>query len=253
MIPNPPAFDHQKLEHGHKSLAYAHQAGAAQAPGIFFMPGYASDMQGSKADFLSQQCARAGRAFTRFDYSGHGLSSGRFEDGCIGEWLEDALAIFDAVTQGRQILVGSSMGGWLMLLLALKRPERIAGLVGIAAAPDFTQDLVWEKLTPAQQAELKAKGVLYEPSDYGAPLPYTLKLIEEGRGHLLLDKPIAISAPVHLIQGMKDTDVPWQTALRLMECLTSDQVSLTLIKDGTHRLSRPQDLAKLWDAIVRMA
>lgn len=250
-------FEHKKLTLADRSLAYRQDGAAGTSPdskpGIMFLSGFFSDMTGTKASYLAERCTETGRCFTRFDYRGHGLSSGAFIDGCIGDWLDDAIKVFDAVTRGPQILVGSSMGGWIMLLLALARPERVAGLVGIAAAPDFTEELVWQKLTPAQQQEMQQKGVLYEPSDYGDPLPYTLKLVEDGRKHLLLNKSIAIHAPTHLLQGMKDNDVPWRLAPRIAEKLASPNVQVTLIKEGDHRLSTPADLQLLWNTILSLA
>ncbi len=250
-------FEHKKLTLADRSLAYRQDGAVGTAPdskpGIMFLSGFFSDMTGTKASYLAERCTETSRCFTRFDYRGHGLSSGAFIDGCIGDWLDDAIKVFDAITKGPQILVGSSMGGWIMLLLALARPERVAGLVGIAAAPDFTEELVWQKLTPAQQQEMLQKGVLYEPSDYGDPLPYTLKLVEEGRKHLLLDKPIPIQAPTHLLQGMKDNDVPWQVAPRIAEKLVAPNVRVTFIKEGDHRLSTPADLQLLWNTIVGLA
>jgi pimeloyl-ACP methyl ester carboxylesterase len=214
-------------------------------PGVVFLGGFASDMTGTKATFLESHCRKRGQAFVRFDYFGHGRSSGRFADGTIGRWRDDALAVIDRLTQGPQILVGSSMGGWLMLLAALARPRRIAGLVGIAAAPDFTEALMWAELSPAAREQLLRTGQWLEPSRYGPDLPITRRLIEEGRRHLLLDAPVAIAAPVRLLHGMADPDVPWRWALRIAERLTGADVVVTLIKDGDHRLSRPEDLARL--------
>ena len=205
-----------------------------------------SDMTGTKAMALESWAKNAGRAFLRFDYQGHGASSGRFEEGTIGLWAADAIAAFDALTEGPQVLVGSSMGGWIMLLTALARPERISALVGIAAAPDFTEDLMWPTFDEAARATLQRDGVLHQPSDYGdEPYTITLKLIEDGRQHLLLRKPLPITCPVRLIQGMADADVPWQTALRIAETLESDDVEVQLVKAGDHRLSTPEDLARL--------
>jgi pimeloyl-ACP methyl ester carboxylesterase len=246
-MPDEIAF--QTLQLSDRTLAYRHD-GAKQAnlkrPNLMFLPGFFSDMTGSKASFLAQRCIADARSLMRFDYRGHGQSSGQFTDGCIGDWLEDAIAVLDKLTTGKLILVGSSMGGWIMLLLALARPMRVAGLVGIAAAPDFTQDLVWELLSPEQRDALQNNGVIYEPSEYGAPVPYTLKLVEEGRKHLLLRAPIPITCPVRLIQGKMDTDVPWQTAERLREQLQSKDVRISYVQDGEHRLSRDSDLELLW-------
>jgi pimeloyl-ACP methyl ester carboxylesterase len=234
------------------AIAYrrvAARAGDAR-PGIVFLSGFASDMTGTKAAALAAWAEARGRAFLRFDYSGHGRSSGAFRDGTIGRWSEDALAVLDCLTAGPQILVGSSMGGWIMLLAALARPERVAGLVGIAAAPDFTEDLMWAAMPPATRAQLLAEGVVQEPSQYqDAPLEITRALIEDGRRRLVLRAPLDIRCPVRLLHGMADPDVPWETALRLSKQLGSDDVTVTLIKDGDHRLSRAQDLHRLFAAI----
>jgi pimeloyl-ACP methyl ester carboxylesterase len=203
-------------------------------------------MTGTKALFLEDYCSRNGRAYLRFDYFGHGGSSGDPAHGTIGHWVEDAKAVLDALTEGPQILVGSSMGGWIMLLAALARTERVHALLGIAAAPDFTEDLLWSRLDPAQRAELKAMGSTSMPSDYD-PAGYAIgrALIEEGRRHLVLRSPIALDCPVRLLHGLRDTSVPWQTSLRLAEGLMSRDVAVTLVKDGDHRLSTAADLARL--------
>ena len=214
-------------------------------PATVFLPGFRSDMGGAKALETQAFCARNGMACLLLDYSGHGASGGTFEAGTIGRWRDDALFLIDRHTEGDLVLVGSSMGGWIALLLALARPERIAGLVGIAAAPDFTETLMWAAMTDGEREILLRDGMLLTPSQYGDPVPVTSALIEDGRSHLLLDKPIAIHAPVRLLQGQLDPDVPWQTAIRLAERLEADDVQVTLIKDGDHRLSRPGDLALL--------
>jgi len=215
-------------------------------PGLMFLGGFMSDMTGSKALALEAYARRSGRAFLRFDYRGHGASSGRFEDGTVGAWAGDAVAVLDALTEGPQILVGSSMGGWIMLLAALARPQRIAGLVGIAPAPDFTEDLIWGRATAQQRQELESAGYVDQPSEYSvAPYRITRHLIQEGRGHLLLGTPIPLTCPVRLIHGLKDADVPWQTSLRLAEALESEDVEVTLVKNAAHRLSEPEDLARL--------
>jgi pimeloyl-ACP methyl ester carboxylesterase len=222
-------------------------------PGIVFLGGFKSDMTGSKAAALDGFCGRRGLGFLRFDYSGHGESSGDFIDGSISRWTEDALAAFDRLTEGPQIVIGSSMGGWIMLLVALARRERVKGLIGIAAAPDFTEELIWRSLSEAEQARLMHEGRLAQPSEYSEePYVITGKLIEDGRKHLLLGQPIAIDAPVRLLQGMADPDVPFHTAERLAKRLTSKDVTVTLVKDGDHRLSRPQDLARLEAAIEEL-
>ena len=214
-------------------------------PTTVFLPGFRSDMGGAKALATNAFCERNGLACLRLDYAGHGASGGRFEDGTIGRWRDDALFLIDQHTEGDLVLVGSSMGGWIALLLALARPDRVVGLVGIAAAPDFTQTLMWDAMTDGEREILLRDGVLLTPSDYGPPVPVTSRLIEDGRTHLLLGAPIAINTPVRLLQGQQDPDVPWQTAMRLGERLETDDVQITLIKDGDHRLSRPGDLALL--------
>ena len=218
----------------------------ARGPGVVFLGGFNSDMTGTKAEELSAFCANEGRAFLRFDYSGHGASGGRFADGTIGRWAEDAACVFDRLTDGPQVLVGSSMGGWIALLLALRRPERAAALVGIAAAPDFTARIVEELPAEAREA-IAREGVWRRPSEYGDPYPITRALLEEGERHMLLrgGGPIPISAPVRLLHGQRDPDVPWQLSLWAAEALASEDVQVTLVKDGDHRLSRPRDLALL--------
>lgn len=228
-------------------LAWARIPGAG--PGVVFLGGFRSDMTGSKALALRDACAARGRAFLRFDYSGHGASAGRFEEGTIGAWAQDALTVFDALTDGPQVLVGSSMGGWISLLLARARPERIAGCIGIAPAPDFTETLMWPSFTGAQRDELKTRGVIHLPSQYGDPVPITRALIEDGARHSVLGSPIPLACPVRILQGMRDPDVPWRHALRLVDALAGEDVRLHLIKDGDHRLSRPEDLALLVETL----
>jgi pimeloyl-ACP methyl ester carboxylesterase len=223
-------------------------------PGILFLSGYASDMQGTKASALGEWAAARGQAMTRFDYFGHGQSSGAMRDGSIGRWRDDALTVFDELTAGPQILVGSSMGGWIMLLLALARPERVAGLVGIASAPDFTEDLMWNLFSAEVQERILSEGAVHMPSNHGdAVFEISREFIEEGRQHLLLRAPIAIASTVRLLHGMADSDVPWRTSLRLLERLTSTDATLTLIKDGDHRLSRPRDLARIFAAVAEVS
>jgi pimeloyl-ACP methyl ester carboxylesterase len=224
-------------------LAWARQEGSG--PTVVFLPGFRSDMGGEKATALAAYCAVRGQAMLRFDYSGHGASGGRFEEGTIGRWADDALAVIDQVSGGPLVLVGSSMGGWIALLAARGRPERVAALIGIAAAPDFTEVLMWQAMSFEQRATLMTQGVLHVPSQYGDPYPITRGLIEDGRNHLLLQEPIAVDCPVRLLHGQCDPDVPWGFALRIADQLTSQDVKVTLVKDGDHRLSRPQDLALL--------
>ena len=226
------------------SIAYRRLEG--QTPGIVFMGGFRSDMTGTKALFLEDYCRRHGREYVRFDYFGHGASSGDFARGTIGRWREDAIAVIDSLTEGPQILVGSSMGGWIMLLAALARPRRVAALVGIAPAPDFTEGLLPKRLTPEQRQEIEDTGVVVLSSDYDpAGYLYTRALIEDGRQHLLLGGPIPLDVPVRLLHGFDDASVPWQLSLRLAEHLRSRDVVVTLVKGGDHRLSSDADLARL--------
>ena len=247
--PSPPSLLERE---GRETIAYRAMAGSA--PGVMFCGGFMSDMTGTKATALEAHCRRRGRAFVRFDYSGHGASGGAFRDGTIGTWRDDAMAVLDRVASGPQALVGSSMGGWIVLLLALARPERVAGLVGVAAAPDFTEDLIWSTLDDEGRRTLAETGQIMMPCDYGDdPYPITMGLIEEGRDHLLLRAPIALRCPIHLLQGMRDEDVPWRTALRIAEQVESEHVVVELIKDGDHRLSRDEDLARLTAAVDEIA
>lgn len=235
------------------SMAYHRLEGGN--PGVVFLHGFHSDMNGGKALALEQLCRQRNLSFVRFDLFGHGASSGRVEQGCVGRWTEDALAVIDQLTEGPQILVGSSLGGWLALLAALQRPGRVAGLVGIAAAPDFTEDLMWGEFTPEQRRDLLEQGRVVLPNCYDPDHPWTIPrlLIEDGRNHLLLRDAINLHCPVRLIQGQKDADVPWQTALRITDCLASEDVEIHLVKDGDHRLSRDQDLARLVRVVDNLA
>jgi pimeloyl-ACP methyl ester carboxylesterase len=226
------------------TIAYRRIPGSA--PGIVFLAGLRSDMTGVKASYLDEYCRRRGRAYVRFDYFGHGASSGDFANGTVGRWAEDAIAVIDELSAGPQILVGSSMGGWIMLLAAHARPNRIHALVGIAAAPDATEDLLWSRLDAAQRSELLTSGSVTLPSEYDpAGYTYTRSLIEDGKRHLVMRAPIALDCPVRLLHGMRDASVPWETSLRLAEQLTSPDVAVTLVKDGDHRLSNQTDLARL--------
>jgi pimeloyl-ACP methyl ester carboxylesterase len=189
-------------------LAWAGQDG--RGPTVVFLPGFRSDMTGDKATALAAFCADRGQAMLRFDYSGHGASGGRFEDGTIGRWMDDAVAVIDRLTEGPLVLVGSSMGGWIALLAALARPDRVTALIGIAAAPDFTEALMWQAMTVEQRNTLIRDGVLDRPSQYGEPYPITRALIEDGRTRLLLHAPIALDCPVRLLHGQDDPDVPWE-------------------------------------------
>jgi len=224
-----------------------------KGPGIVFIHGLRSDMNGSKALALEEHCRRQGRAFLCFDLSGHGKSSGRFEACGIGDWKNDVVEAVDALSEGPQILVGSSLGGWLMLLAALQRPDRVTALMGLAAAPDFTEDLMATAFDEKQRKQLESDGkVLIEDCYGGQPYAITRHLIEEGRHHLLLRRPIAIDCPVALIQGQQDPDVPWQTALTLAEKLRSERVSVTLVKSAGHRLSEPENLRLILAVLDRL-
>ncbi|MBI2256100.1 MAG: alpha/beta hydrolase [Proteobacteria bacterium] len=226
----------------------------AVPPGIIFLGGFASDMTGTKAMALDAYCAATGRAFVRFDYRGHGQSSGKFTDGTIGAWRDDVLAVIDRLTEGPQILVGSSMGGWLMLLASLARPDRIHALVGLAAAPDFTEELMWQTMDAAMQQRLMQDGRIEEPSAYSdEPYVITRGLIEDGRKHLLLRNALHIDRPVRLIHGQSDEDVPFSVSLRLADRLVSRDVVVSLVKDGDHRLSRQQDIERLMLAIEEVS
>lgn len=215
-------------------------------PEVLFLGGFKSDMMGTKATYLQDLCQNRGQTFTRFDYFGHGLSSGDFTQGTIGLWLSDTLAIIDQLTEGPLILIGSSMGGWLMTLATLARPERIGALIGIASAPDFTEELIWASLTEGQRLAFLSQGIIQTPSQYeNQGFPITLQLVEEGRSHLVLPKELPISCPVHLIHGDADQDVPAELSQRLAKNISSSQVTLTLIKGGDHRLNTPLALGRL--------
>lgn len=227
-----------------RRIAYHRHPG--QGPGMVFLGGFKSDMTGTKAQFLEGWAQDRGRAFLRFDYSGHGQSSGDFLDGCIGDWFADALAVLDGLTQGPQVLVGSSMGGWIALLLARARPERVAALVGIAAAPDFTEDSMWASFDEGQRAALARDGHVDLPSEYSdEPYRITRRLIEDGRRHLVLRTSLDLPFPVRLLQGTDDSDVPVSVALRLMEHASSPDLRLTLVKGADHRFSYPENLTLL--------
>ncbi|SFN93670.1 Pimeloyl-ACP methyl ester carboxylesterase [Bradyrhizobium sp. Ghvi] len=240
-----------------RRIAVRHRAG--EGPGLVWLGGFKSDMQGGKAVALDGWAAEHGRAVVRFDYSGHGESSGDFADGTIGSWLEDSVAVFERFCTGPQILIGSSMGGWMALLLAREIKKRtgkasLAGLVLIAPAPDFTEELMWKNFSPAVKKEIEAKGFWLRPSEYGdgTPYPITRRLIEEGRNHLVLGSAIDLGCPVRILQGAQDPDVPWQHAFALTHRLPADDVVLTMIQDGDHRLSRPQDIARILAAVAEI-
>lgn len=222
-------------------IAYRQRAG--HSPAVVFLSGYKSHMDGTKAKFLDRFCANQGNAYLRFDYFGHGHSSGEFVDGTIGRWYEDALSVVAQLSNRELVLVGSSMGGWIMSLLARTIPERIAGMVGIASAPDFTERLMWPGLSKQQREKLKAGDVLSLPSRYDdQPYPVTMRFIEEAREHLVLNTRIPINCPVHLLHGMNDPDIPWETSVELANVFSTEDVTVTLLKGSEHRLSTNTEL-----------
>ncbi len=232
----------------------AHHRTKGAGPGVVFLGGFRSDMDGTKALHLEAWARARGRAFLRFDYSGHGQSGGRFEDGAIGDWAEDSAAALEALTEGPQILVGSSMGGWIALLLARSMPARVAGLVGIAAAPDFTEDSIWAGATEAQRAEMMRAGFISLPSDYSdEPYIFTRRLVEDGRRHLVLRAPLPLPCPVRLLQGTADADVPVSVALRLLEHAEGPDIRLTLVKGADHRFSSPDCLTLIETALAEIS
>lgn len=238
-------MDHQDfLSPQGRRLAYRY---TAPRTGLTFvwLSGFKSDMSGSKVTVLEAWAKAQGHGFLAFDYSGHGLSGGAFEDGTISAWREDALAAIDGLTSGHLVLVGSSMGGWMALLSALALKARVAAMVLIAPAPDFTQKLMWPEFTAEQQAEILKQGRTLRPSDYGDPYPITRDLIEDGKQWALLDAPIELEMPIRILQGMQDPDVPWEHAFKLVDALQSEDLVFSLIKDGDHRLSRDQDIDRL--------
>ena len=252
----PPTF--VEVGQGATARRIAVRARPGAAPGLFWLGGFHSDMQGTKALALDEWAAGHGRACVRFDYSGHGESGGAFIDGTIGRWLEESVAVFDRFCRGPQVVIGSSMGGWMALLLAREiarraaGPASLAGLVLIAPAPDFTEQLMWNGFSPEIRNEIETTGVWLRPSQYGEPYPITRALIEEGRNHLLLGSAIEVGCPVRILQGAQDPDVPWQHAFALTHRLPSDDVVLTMIQDGDHRLSRPQDIARIIAAVAEI-
>jgi pimeloyl-ACP methyl ester carboxylesterase len=232
--------------------------GKAQ-PGLVWLCGFKSDMASTKAQALDDHCAETGRALTRFDYSGHGVSGGRFEDGTVTRWLDETLAVIRAATKGPLLLVGSSMGGYLALLAARAlaqagEAERLAGMALIAPAVDFTEALIWQNAPEDARRAILEQGAWSRPSPYSTePYPITQALIEDGRRHLLLGDTIRTHCPVAILQGMADEDVPYRHSMALVEHIAGDPATLTLVKDGDHRLSRPQDLALLLSAIERLS
>ena len=232
---------HYKTEGIHKNM-----------PGVLWLGGFRSDMTGTKAVYLEEECKKRGQGYVRFDYRGHGVSSGRFEDLTLSSWLQDAQDVLDHLTSGRQIIVGSSMGGWLALLLALKRPLRMAGLILIAAAPDFTDDVFHLEFGEKERRELAERGHIMRNNAYGDPYPLTRALFDDGKKHMLLKNTIDLRCPVRLIHGREDPDVPWQKSEKIRKMLASRDVETQWIDDGDHRLSRPQDLAVIGGSLAKL-
>jgi pimeloyl-ACP methyl ester carboxylesterase len=231
-----------------RRLAYHRVPGAA--PGVVFLGGFRSDMTGTKAAFLDAWARARGQAFLRFDYTGHGASSGEFRDGAIGDWARDAHDAVAGLTEGPQVLVGSSMGGWIALLLAQRMPGRVAGLVGIAAAPDFTEDGMWAEMDVEARERLARDGEVLVPSEYGeAPYPVTRRLIEDGRANCVLRSPLDLPFPVRLLHGTEDRDVPLAVALRLLGHAPAEDLSLTIVKGADHRFSAPENLERMARAL----
>ena len=238
------------LERDGERLAWRRIAGAG--PTVVWLGGFNSDMSGTKAQALADWAHAAGRAYVRFDYFGHGRSSGAFAAGTVTRWRADALAVIDQLTAGPLVVVGSSMGGWLACLAALARPERIAGLALVAPAADFTERLIWAGLEPAARRAIERDGVWLRPSTYGDPYPISRELIEDGRRWSILPGPVPVTAPVRILQGGADADVPWRHALDLAVALEAEDLVFTLIRDGDHRLSRPADLRRLLAAVEEL-
>jgi pimeloyl-ACP methyl ester carboxylesterase len=257
-IDQEPAFIEVGEGNSRRRIAVRVRAGGG--PGLFWLGGFNSDMRGTKALALDAWAAEHGRACVRFDYSGHGESGGSFIDGTIGRWLAEGVAVFEQFCRGPQVVIGSSMGGWMALLLARAIANReapsakLAGLVLIAPAPDFTEQLMWNSFSDEVREEITTKGVWMRPSEYadGTPYPITRALIEEGRNHLLLGSAIEVGCPVRILQGAQDPDVPWQHAFALAHRLPAEDVVLTMIQDGDHRLSRPQDIARIMAAVAEI-
>jgi pimeloyl-ACP methyl ester carboxylesterase len=255
-IGQPPTFI--ALGQGSASRRIAVRGRAGGSPGLFWLGGFKSDMMGTKAVALDAWAAERHRACVRFDYSGNGESGGDFIDGTIGRWLEESVAVFEQFCAGPQVVIGSSMGGWMALLLARELARRqanrasLAGLVLIAPAPDFTEELMWKRFSPQARQDIETRGVWLRPSEYGEPYPITRALIEDGRRHLLLGSAIEVGCPVRILQGAQDPDVPWRHAFALAHRLPADDVVLTMIQDGDHRLSRPQDIARIIAAVAEI-
>ncbi len=244
------APQHLDLADGRR-IAY-HRVDGRGPPGVVFLGGLSSDMTGTKAVHLHAWAQRTGQSFLRFDYTGHGGSSGEFADGCVGGWADDARRAITELTEGPQILVGSSLGGWIALLLARDGAVPVAGVVGIAAAPDFTEDIMLRAATPEQRAQLLEKGRVDMPSDYEEPYLVTARLLADGSRHLLLNGPLPVKAPVRLLHGTADTDVPLDTALRTIDALECDDARLTIQRGADHRFSSPTELGLIVDAVEEL-
>jgi pimeloyl-ACP methyl ester carboxylesterase len=245
--------DHPRTVTRPDGATIAYHVVDGRLPTVIFFGGFRSDMTGTKATSLDAWARGAGQSYIRFDYSGHGQSGGDFTDGTIGTWLDDSLAVIDAAARGKVVLVGSSMGGWLSLLAAKRLGERVAGWIGIAAAPDFTEKLLLANLSPQDRATLERDGRLVRLSQYSPePTILTRKLIEEGRNHLVLTTPLRLDCPVHLLHGMKDPDVPWELSQRLLNHIEAPDIAFTLTRDGDHRLSTPPDIDRLLAVVEAM-
>jgi pimeloyl-ACP methyl ester carboxylesterase len=249
---------HLTLGKGEEARRIAALVRVGRTPGVFWLGGFRSDMGGTKAEALDRWAEKSGRSCVRFDYSGHGRSDGRFEDGTISRWLEEVEVVFQRFGKGQQMVVGSSMGGWLALLLARRLREsgeggRLSGIVLLAPAVDMTKDLMWDQFSRAERRRLKRSGRIAKSTSYSTePDIITLRLIDDGKSHLFGDHPIETGCPVHVIQGMQDEDVPWPQAVKLMERLAFDDAVLTLVRDGDHRLSRPEDIERLTRTVEEM-
>jgi len=234
-------------------IAYHKNEGKENKPTVIFLGGFMSDMDGIKATSLEKFCIDKGYGFIRFDYFGHGQSSGEFTEGTISIWKENALTVIDQLTKGDLVLVGSSMGGWLMILAALERKQRIAGLIGIASAPDFTEELIWDKMSFAEKDELEEKGQYSLKSDYGdEPYPITKELIEDGRKNIVLDKKIELDCPVRLLHAMEDEDVPNYLSIALGQQITTDNMCVNLVAQGDHRMSSDENIELICDTLGEM-
>lgn len=254
MVTGMPADITEFFDHDGVAIAYRRTNGAPERTGLVWLGGFHSDMLGEKASSLHLAAERAGRPFVRFDYLGHGESGGRFEDGTVSRWRSDALAAIDRLTSGPVVLVGSSMGGWMSLLCALARPDRVKALVLLAPAPDFTDRLMWAQFDEDQKREIMEQGFWTRPSPYDpAGYPIKRELIEDGRRWNVMDGAIELDIPVRILQGGLDEDVPWTHSFELMERLRSKDVVWSFIKDGDHRLSRPQDIARMIGAAIDLA